>query len=202
MKRPLICASHDLYVALTVQNGMYSRIPQPYLEDILQRAIAISSIQSILHCRAYVNIDSVTHQDNVIQIPEQNFVDAATIYLVDKVKWILFLQSNVNHGEAYAFDSPVFMSGHQPEYYLSKPFNKALAQEGWHIDADAKGALGSYIRNHMDQLITISRNSKLAEPPKFQVTQRLATATYQQYQLPQIDTKNVIDEFMKFWETN
>ena len=65
------------------------------------------------------------------------------------------------------------MSGYQPEYYLIKPFNKSLAQEGWHIDADAKGALGSYIRNHTDQLITISRNTKLAEPPKFQVTQRV-----------------------------
>jgi hypothetical protein len=173
MNRPLICASHDLYVALTVQNGMYSRITQPYLEDILQRAFDISAIQNILHCRAYVNIDSVTHQDNVIQIPEQNLVDAATVYLVDQAKWILFLQSNVNRNEVYAWDIPVFMSGHRPEYYLIRPFNKSLYQEGWHIDADAKGALGTYIRNHTDHLITISRNSKLAEPPKFQVTQRV-----------------------------
>jgi hypothetical protein len=171
MKNPLILSSHDLYMALSVHYGMYSRITQPYLEDILQRAFDISAIQSILHCRAYVNIDSVTHQDNVIQIPEQNLQDAATIYLVDQAKWILFLQSNVNRNEVYAWDIPVFMSGHQPEYYLIRPFNKSLAQEEWHIDADAKGALGSYIRNHTDQLITISRNSKLAEPPKFQVTQ-------------------------------
>jgi hypothetical protein len=175
MKKPLILSSHDLYMALSLHYGMYSRITQPYLEDILQRAFDISAIQNILHCRAYVNIDSVTHQDNVIQIPEQNLVDAATVYLVDQVKWILFLQSNVNRNEVYAFDIPAFMSGYQPEYYLIKPFNKSLALEGWHIDADAKGALGSYIRNHTDQLITISRNSKLAEPPKFQVTQRVGS---------------------------
>jgi hypothetical protein len=200
MKNPLILSSHDLYMALSVHYGMYSRITQPYLEDILQRAFDISAIQSILHCRAYVNIDSVTHQDNVIQIPEQNLVDAATVYLVDQVKWILFLQSNVNRNEVYAFDIPAFMSGYQPEYYLIRPFNKSLAQEGWHIDANAEGALGSYIRNHTDHLITISRNSKLAEPPKFQVTQRLATATTT-YQLPQLDTKNIEEQLMKMWET-
>ena len=187
MKKPLILSSHDLYGALSAHHGMYSRITQPYLEDILQRAFDISAIQNILHCRAYVNIDSVTHQDNVIQIPEQNLVDAATVYLVDQVKWILFLQSNVNRNEVYAFDIPAFMSGYQPEYYLIKPFNKSLAQEGWHIDADAKGALGSYIRNHTDQLITISRNSKLAEPPKFQVTQRVGSW----------DMTNVANEFLK-----
>ena len=187
MKKPLILSSHDLYMALSVHYGMYSRITQPYLEDILQRAFDISAIQSILHCRAYINIDSVTHQDNVIQIPEQNLVDAATVYLVDQVKWILFLQSNVNRNEVYAFDIPAFMSGYQPEYYLIKPFNKSLAQEGWHIDADAKGAFGSYIRNHTDHLFKTSMNSKLAEPPKFQVTQRVGSW----------DMTNVANEFLK-----
>jgi hypothetical protein len=195
MKKPLILSSHDLYMALSLHYGMYSRITQPYLEDILQRAFDISAIQSILHCRAYVNIDSVTHQDNVIQIPEQNLVDAATVYLVDQVKWILFLQSNVNRNEVYAFDIPAFMSGYQPEYYLIKPFNKSLAQEGWHIDADAEGALGSYIRNHTDQLITISRNSKLAEPPKFQVTQRVSSWNIsdrlQSYLFPNLLTRQI-----------
>ena len=173
MKRPLLTTSSDLYMALSAHYGMYASITQPYLEDVLQRAIDASAIQSILHCRAYVNIDSVTHHEGVIQIPEQNLQDAATIYLVDQAKWILFLQSNVNRNEVYAWDIPVFMSGHRPEYYLIRPFNKSLYQEGWYIDANVEGALGAYIRNHTNHLFKTSMNSKLAEPPKFQVTQRV-----------------------------
>jgi hypothetical protein len=173
MKKPLLTTSSDLYMALSAHYGMYASITQPYLEDVLQRAIEISAIQNVLHCRAYVNIDSVTHNEGVIQIPEQNLQDAATIYLVDQAKWILFLQSNVNRNEVYAWDIPVFMSGHRPEYYLIRPFNKSLYQEGWYIDANVEGALGAYIRNHTNHLFKTSMNSKLAEPPKFQVTQRV-----------------------------
>jgi len=172
MKNPLILSSHDLYMALSVHYGMYSRITQPYLEDILQRAFDISAIQSILHCRAYVNIDSVTHQDNVIQIPEQNLQDAATIYLVDQAKWILFLQSNVNRNEVYAWDIPVYME-YYPQFYRIMPFNKSLYREGWYINADREGALGAYCQKHISHLFKTSMNSKLAEPPKFQVTQRV-----------------------------
>jgi len=203
MKRPLLTTSTDFHEALSAHYGMYGRLTHPRVEDILQRAIDIGALYNIFHGKVHVDVERVTHQDNVIQIPEQNLQGAATVYLVDSATWIMFLQSNVDRSEAYAWQIPVM--DYYPAYpttYRITPVNPTLYQEGWHIDADAKGALGSYIRNHTDQLITISRNSKLAEPPKFQVTQRLATATYQQYQLPQIDTKNVIDEFMKFWETN
>lgn len=172
MKGPLLTTSSDLYMALSAYYGMYASITQPYLEDVLQRAIDASAIQNVLHCRAYVNIDSVTHHEGVIQIPEQNLQDAATIYLVDQAKWILFLQSNVNRNEVYAWDIPVFMECY-PEFFCIMPFNKSLYQEGWYINANAESTLGSYIRNHMKHLFKTSMNSKLAEPPKFQVTQRV-----------------------------
>ena len=174
MKEPLLTTSSDLYMALSAHYGMYASITQPYLEDVLQRAIDVSAIQSILHCRAYVNIDSVTHHEGVIQIPEQNFKDAATIYLVDQAKWILFLQSNVNRNEVYAWDIPVFME-YYPQFYRIMPFNKSLYREGWYINADREGALGAYCQKHISHLFKTSMNSKLAEPPKFQVTQRASS---------------------------
>jgi hypothetical protein len=174
MKEPLLTTSSDLYMALSAHYGMYASITQPYLEDVLQRAIDASAIQSILHCRAYVNIDSVTHHEGVIQIPEQNFKDAATIYLVDQAKWILFLQSNVNRNEVYAWDIPVYME-YYPQFYRIMPFNKSLYREGWYINADREGALGAYCQKHIIHLFKTSMNSKLAEPPKFQVTQRVSS---------------------------
>lgn len=174
MKEPLLTTSMDLYMALSAHYGMYASITQPYLEDVLQRAIDVSAIQSILHCRAYVNIDSVTHHEGVIQIPEQNFKDAATIYLVDQAKWILFLQSNVNRNEVYAWDIPVYME-YYPQFYRIMPFNKSLYREGWYINADREGALGAYCQKHISHLFKTSMNSKLAEPPKFQVTQRASS---------------------------
>ena len=206
MKRPLICASHDLYVALTVQNGMYSRITQPYLEDILQRAIDISAIQSILHCRAYVNIDSVTHQDNVIQIPEQNLNGAASVYLVDSATWIMFLQSNVDRSEAYAWQIPVM--DYYPAYpttYRITPVNPTLCQEGWCINADVDDELGTYISMHGKQLLKRTHDSQLVtNPTTWQATPRALPGNYRAY-IPRIhpprSAADIVDSAMKMWGT-
>jgi hypothetical protein len=204
MKTPLLTTSTDFYEELSAYYGMYGRLTHPRIEDILKRAFDINALYDIFHGKVHVDVERVTHQDNVIQIPEQSLQGAATVYLVDSATWIMFLQSNVNRSEAYAWQIPVM--DYYPAYpttYRITPFNPTLYQEGWRINADVDDELGTYISMHSKPLLKRTHDSQLVtNPTTWQATQRplTATTTYQQYQLPP-STADIVDEFMKFWET-
>ena len=204
MKTPLLTTSTDFYDALSAHYGIYGRITHPQLEDIMKRAFDIGSLYDIFHGKVHVDVERVIHHENVIQIPEQNLHGAASVYLVDSATWIMFLQSNVDRSEAYAWQIPAMdWYPAYPTTYRITPVNPTLCQEGWCINADVDDVLGTYISMHAKQLLKRTHDSQLVtNPTTWQVARRpvLAPTTYQQYQLPP-STADIVDEFMKFWET-
>ena len=131
MTRPIMITSQQLYAVIQDQFGLHAYVNGNMdLHKMLERPIPINCLTRIAAARFWIPIEGVTHQDRHLDIPDSNLDGITTIYITDLSLWIMFIQSNVEQGKAYAWK--LFPRMYANEIHV-RPMNTVLKSEGWSI---------------------------------------------------------------------
>jgi hypothetical protein len=142
-----------MITALQLYNVLCDQFPDLHanalnlkLQDMLQQPVPCNCLTRIAAAKFWVPIDGVTHHNHNLQIPDSNLDGITTIYITDLRSWIMFIQSNVEQGKAYAWKM-MFPRMYMNDIHI-RPMNTVLKSEGWSIAPH--NVIKSYVRTYAD----------------------------------------------------
>ncbi len=147
MRRPVMLTSHQLYNVIQDQFGLSDYLNGDMeLHKMLEHPIPTHCLTRIAAAQFWIPIQGVTHQDRHLNIPDSNLDGITTIYITDLRLWIMFIQSNVEQGKAYAWKM-MFPRMYMNDIHI-RPMNTVLKSEGWSIAPH--NVIKSYVRTYAD----------------------------------------------------
>jgi hypothetical protein len=188
MQRPIMITALQMYNVLCDQfPDLHSNALNLKLQDMLQQPVPCNCLTRIAAAKFWVPIDGVTHNNHNLHIPDSNLDGITTIYLTDLSTWIMYIQSNVDKGLAYAWEIIYTRPGgqHGPfdlslrdESWHIRPFNSRLRDESWRVDVTDR--IYRYVREYINVCQAETKRHEFIRQvgtASMQVTQRTASFT-------------------------